>query len=239
MTFVISWRRDKGAYQSPSGARARTTEGDPASRLAQYAMERGSMGWSSMFWATFKRSQNPMALLDDRRSCVEVNGAMVRATGRGRKALVGVPAWTFVKEGPRATQREWRAMIEGGDFLGETELVAADGTVLGVHYAAHPATVGGRRLMLFVCLEVARHGRHRRANRENGERTVSLSAREQEIVHLVALGYTSHEIADELHIAHDTVRTHVRNAQTKLGARSRAQLVAIALADGHNSGARN
>jgi len=197
------------------------------------------MGWSSLFWTTFKRSHNPMALLDESRRCVEVNGAMVRATGRGRKALVGVPAWTFVKEGPRATDREWRAMIGGGDFFGETELVAADGAVLGVHYAAHPATVAGKRVILFVCLEVARHGRFRRGDRENGEGTVSLSAREQEIVHLVALGYTSHEIADELHIAHDTVRTHVRNAQTKLGARSRAQLVAITLAEGHNSGAHN
>jgi PAS domain S-box-containing protein len=197
------------------------------------------MGWSSLFWTTFKRSQNPMALLDEGRRCVEVNGALVRATGRGRKALVGVPSWTFVKEGPRATEREWRAMIGGGDFFGETELVAADGTVLGVHYAAHPATVAGERVVLFVCLEVARHGRFRRGNGRDGERTARLSAREQEIVHLVALGYTSHEIADKLHIAHDTVRTHVRNAQTKLGARSRAQLVAIALAEGHNSDTDN
>jgi regulatory LuxR family protein len=36
----------------------------------------------------------------------------------------------------------------------------------------------------------------------------------------------------ELHIAHDTVRTHVRNAMGKLGARSRAHLVAKALAAG-------
>jgi len=35
-----------------------------------------------------------------------------------------------------------------------------------------------------------------------------------------------------LHIAHETARTHVRNAMTKLGARSSAQLVAKALGDG-------
>ena len=39
-------------------------------------------------------------------------------------------------------------------------------------------------------------------------------------------------MADELHISHDTVRTHVRNAMAKLGARSRAHLVALVLADG-------
>ena len=49
-----------------------------------------------------------------------------------------------------------------------------------------------------------------------------------EVVRLVALGQTGPEIADDLGIAHDTVRTHVRNAMDKLGARSRAHLVAKA-----------
>jgi DNA-binding CsgD family transcriptional regulator len=48
----------------------------------------------------------------------------------------------------------------------------------------------------------------------------------------VALGRSGPEIADELGIAHDTVRTHVRNAMTKAGARSRAHLVARALGEG-------
>jgi DNA-binding CsgD family transcriptional regulator len=48
----------------------------------------------------------------------------------------------------------------------------------------------------------------------------------------VAQGRTGPEIADELHISPDTVRTHVRNAMTKLAARSRAHLVAKALGDG-------
>jgi DNA-binding NarL/FixJ family response regulator len=50
------------------------------------------------------------------------------------------------------------------------------------------------------------------------------------VVQLVA--HTGPEIADELDICRDTVRTHVRNAMTKLGARSRAHLVAKALGDG-------
>jgi DNA-binding NarL/FixJ family response regulator len=52
-------------------------------------------------------------------------------------------------------------------------------------------------------------------------------------VGLIAHGESGPEIADQLHISHDTVRTHVRNAMTKLGARSRAQLVAKSLGDGH------
>ena len=49
---------------------------------------------------------------------------------------------------------------------------------------------------------------------------------------LVAQGRTGPEIADELHIAPATVRTHVRNAMGKMGARSRAHLVAKVLGDG-------
>ena len=51
------------------------------------------------------------------------------------------------------------------------------------------------------------------------------------MVRLVALGQTGPEIADELGITHDTVRTHVRNAMDKVGARSRAHLVAKALGE--------
>ena len=57
----------------------------------------------------------------------------------------------------------------------------------------------------------------------------ALSVREREVVRLVAEGATGKEIADELQISHETVRTHVRNAMTKVGARSRAHLVAKAL----------
>jgi PAS domain S-box-containing protein len=193
------------------------------------------VGWPSLFWAVFKRSHNPMALLDEQRRCVEVNGAMLRAVGYRRDDLVGAPAASIVKDGPALTAREWQTALEGGDFLGYTELVAADGTTLAVQYAGHPEVVTGRRLVLFVALEVARHGRFRKEP-SGGVRDPSvLTAREREIVELVALGYTAREIADQLHVTHNTVRTHVRNAQAKLGARSQAQLVAIALGQGHDA----
>ena len=83
--------------------------------------------------------------------------------------------------------------------------------------------------MLFVALNTSRWGAHFRRAAEGDSSSRPLSAREREIVRLVALGATGPEIADELRIAHDTVRTHVRNAMVKQGARSRAHLVAKAL----------
>lgn len=86
-------------------------------------------------------------------------------------------------------------------------------------------------MALFVALSTSRWGgRFRRT--EPPARPGGLSVRESEVVRLVATGNTGPEIADELQIAHDTVRTHVRNAMAKTGARSRAHLVAKALGSG-------
>jgi DNA-binding NarL/FixJ family response regulator len=63
-------------------------------------------------------------------------------------------------------------------------------------------------------------------------RTDELTPRESEILSLVASGLESKEIARELFLSHDTVRTHAAHALAKLGARSRAQAVAIAVRRG-------
>ena len=59
-----------------------------------------------------------------------------------------------------------------------------------------------------------------------------LSERELEILSLVSGGLDSKEIAGELFLSHETVRTHMTHALAKLGARSRAQAVAVAIRNG-------
>ena len=53
-----------------------------------------------------------------------------------------------------------------------------------------------------------------------------LTERESEILRLLAPGYHSKEVADELRISVTTVNTHVRNVYEKLHVRSRAEAVA-------------
>jgi two-component system, NarL family, response regulator NreC len=60
----------------------------------------------------------------------------------------------------------------------------------------------------------------------------SLSEREHETLRLVALGHTSKEIADELSVSAKTVETYRARGMEKLGLRSRAALVRLALARG-------
>jgi DNA-binding NarL/FixJ family response regulator len=55
----------------------------------------------------------------------------------------------------------------------------------------------------------------------------SLSARELEVLELLADGLNGQMIAERLFLSPETVRTHVRNATSKLGAHTRVQAVAI------------
>jgi PAS domain S-box-containing protein len=59
-----------------------------------------------------------------------------------------------------------------------------------------------------------------------------LSPREHQVVELLAGGNTGEEVAELLGISPATVRVHVRNATGKLGASTRTQAVAIAVARG-------
>lgn len=62
--------------------------------------------------------------------------------------------------------------------------------------------------------------------------TAALSPREAEILGYLADGLTGEEVAGRLHLSPQTVRTHVRNAMAKLGARTRVQAIALALRRG-------
>jgi len=55
-----------------------------------------------------------------------------------------------------------------------------------------------------------------------------LTPRENEVLHLLALGYTNREAADELHISVRTVETHRASILAKLRLRTRAELVRYA-----------
>ena len=61
---------------------------------------------------------------------------------------------------------------------------------------------------------------------------ISLSAREIEIIELVAEGLTNQEIADRLTISKRTVDNHVSNVFTKPGSKNRVALLNWAMDNG-------
>ncbi|MHB8290330.1 MAG: response regulator [Acidimicrobiales bacterium] len=60
----------------------------------------------------------------------------------------------------------------------------------------------------------------------------TLTAREREVVTLIAAGLSNEEIADKLYMSVSTAKTHATRAMTKLGARDRSQLVVFAYESG-------
>ena len=56
--------------------------------------------------------------------------------------------------------------------------------------------------------------------------------REQEILHLIVYEYSTREIAEELHISFETVKTYRHNLMTKLNAKNVAGIVREAITGG-------
>ncbi len=64
------------------------------------------------------------------------------------------------------------------------------------------------------------------------EALARLTARELEVLTLIAQGRSNTEIADQLAMSVPTAKTHVSRILAKLGARDRAQLVVLAFQAG-------
>jgi PAS domain S-box-containing protein len=174
-----------------------------------------------------------MVLLGDDRRVVDVNGAFLQLLGHPRAGVVGRPIWEFVAGGPVMRPQEWAAALARRRFTGDAGMLRADGSTVHVQWGATTEVITGRSLVVVAALSVSARARGTREAAQPPPGNVALSDRQREIVRLVALGRTGPEIADELQITHNTVRTHLRNGMNRMGARSRAHLVAKALAEGH------
>ena len=63
-------------------------------------------------------------------------------------------------------------------------------------------------------------------------RTAELTDREREVLSQLAAGLTTDEAAEALHVSPHTVRSRLKTALRKVGAKTREQAVAIAIREG-------
>ena len=114
---------------------------------------------------------------------------------------------------------EPRAPLIAASQLGAPGLVLTSSPVQTLLDALH-AVAGGQR---YVDPEVT----PLLAVDAGARRLTLLSPREREVLGLLADGYQGPEIADQLFLSLETVRTHIRNGVNKLGARTRVQAAAM------------
>jgi DNA-binding NarL/FixJ family response regulator len=124
--------------------------------------------------------------------------------------------------------REWQTFIRSGEYAGTRASIQAAGSEVPVDFAARLEFLDERRLAIHVALA------------EDAPQPptppptlIHLTRRERAVIALIAVGRETREIAELLHVSPETVRSHVRNAMSKLGAHTRAQLVALVMSGGH------
>jgi PAS domain S-box-containing protein len=190
---------------------------------------RGETGWERLFWLVFERTSNPVVLLDEDRRIVDINDPAVQLLGGDRDELIGSSIRDSVEPSKRPrSDREWKEFLRSGEYSGCRDLLRADGSEVQVDFAARLAEVDHQRRAIYVLMP-------RQGPEQPPAPTAAsmLTEREREIVTLIALGRETGEIAGELHISPETVRSHVRNAMSKLDVHTRAQLVAVVLCAEH------
>jgi DNA-binding NarL/FixJ family response regulator len=147
-----------------------------------------------------------------------------------RVRLEGTDRWMFVSTGGGPDQQCARAVRDGAwavlnlDSRSEDVRFAIDALVLGSARFVPPDIISWLATAAIV------NGGLSDGTDHNG--VVRLTAREREVLKLVALGLTNGEIAEELTISTNTVRTHLHSLAVKFESTSRTKMLARAAALG-------
>lgn len=176
-------------------------------------------------------------VVNDRRRCAEANEQACDLLGLSREEIVGRRLDTLLKPDMRGRlSHVWTAFSEAGGHAGPFTL--ANGTEIQI--ALTPNLMPDRHLLVLSPIApgaavpaAGAPADHELAEQEaSGQHVRPPSARELEVLTLLAEGATDPQIAKQLDLSPATVQTHVRNAKAKLGARTRAQAVALVLERG-------
>jgi PAS domain S-box-containing protein len=191
----------------------------------------GEHGLAMRARALLEHSAAAVVTIDDEQRFIDANATALRMLGRNRDDFIGrsiadvTPVEIHAEIDPR-----WDEFLRSGDTRGEWRLLRSDGRPLEVEYAGAANVFPGGHLFIWMATDDGDRIEALEDTLRSG--THPLTPREREVVTLIARGLTSEQIAEELVVSGETVRTHARNALAALGARTRAHAVAIALQRG-------
>ncbi|HEX3454986.1 MAG TPA: LuxR C-terminal-related transcriptional regulator [Gaiellaceae bacterium] len=132
-----------------------------------------------------------------------------------------------VPEQARAAKESFLRKMMGTEKSTDASVVVVEpgGSRVVVEISSCPLRDGGRIVGVWG---VVRHREEMAAPKPHPH----LTPRQNEVLHLLAHGRSTAQIAEELHLSTDTVRNHVRRMLRALGAHSRVEALAVAHREG-------
>ncbi|MEA2274998.1 MAG: formate hydrogenlyase transcriptional activator [Solirubrobacteraceae bacterium] len=183
-----------------------------------------------------------MLIADDQRRWVTGNVAACDLLGIAREELPWRTMDDFTPPSELSRlEEQWQAFLAGGEAEGWYQLYVPERGPIPVEFSATANVLPSRHLSVFIPPDDASSEPGEGAPlREapwtpiavEGTGRSQLTEREREVMTMVASGLQSDEIAEQLFLAAETVKSHVHNAMGKLGVHTRAHAVAVALVTG-------
>ena len=196
-------------------------------------------------WKLFSESRNPMLLADDDRRYVNANNAAL--------VLLGYDLATFrtmridditIPEYRPFIDDVWADFLARGGSIGRFAVLRSDGTPVEIEFNATANVAPGLHLSIFINPQVA-GAADGLDDDDLADKNVDepvpvvadhagrvLDDDERSVMTLFALGLSWHEVADDMGITAAEVRVVMESAMAKLGARTRAHAVSIAIRAG-------
>jgi len=158
----------------------------------------------------------------------------------GMPGMTGLEATEIIKQRSPNIQILLLTVHDDEEYLFRALKVGASGYVLKEAETAELllAIAAAHRGEMFLYPSVTRRLVHDylkrvgEGGREEQQRLEELTERQQEVLQLIADGYTTQEIAEKLVISPYTVQTHRHNIMRKLGLHSRTELIKYAIRHG-------
>jgi len=172
---------------------------------------------------SFEVSDVPMLVIDNQRRCVAANPCACSLLGISREAILGRTVDELTPaEWQHEIEARWDAFLLAGTQAGTFAFLRPDGPPTPFGYFATARAAQGQHLAVLAVPGLTHDAWRNRTSRR-------LSAREREVLTLIAVGETGLAIGRLLNISPATVETHVRHSIEKLGAKNRPHAIALAL----------
>jgi DNA-binding CsgD family transcriptional regulator len=176
----------------------------------------------------FETDPTAVLVLDDDRRNVDGNRVARSFLGVSREDLRKHRVDDFAIPTVREDlDRLWQMFLRRGALDGLLPMLLTNGLQRTVSFQGRARVTPGRHVIKFTLA----HPDHQTTELvlEDADRITNLTAREREVLTLLARGATAETIATYAVLSPETVRTHVRNAMRKLSARSRPHAIALAI----------